>query len=63
MSFNFVSKNKVCTLLKGLKNSKSTGIDQLDSFSVKLSADIIAGPVNHIVMLSLMQNKFPTDWK
>ena len=28
-----------------------------------MSADLIAGPVHHIVTLSLIQNKFPTEWK
>ena len=50
-------------LLKGLKNSRSKSVDELDSYSVKISVDHIAKPLHHIITLSLMQNKFPTAWK
>ena len=50
-------------LLRNLKNSKSISVDELDSFSVKLSSKYIAVPVHHIVTLSLMQKRFPTSWK
>ena len=53
----------VVRLLKQLKNSKSTSIDQLDNYSVKVSAEIIAKPLHHIITLSIMQCKFPTSWK
>ena len=58
-----VSLEKVRKLLKNLKNSRSTAIDGLDNFVVKLSADHIAKPLHHIITLSLMQNKFPSSWK
>ena len=50
-------------LLKNLKNTKSTSIDELDNFCVKLAADIIDRPLHHILTLSLMKNKFPSSWK
>ena len=71
-----IMRNKTCSLniqhvpvklvekhLKNLKSSKSTGIDELDSFSVKLAANYIAAPVHHIITLSIMQRRFPTSWK
>ena len=54
---------KVKKILKSLSSSRSTGIDELDNFSVKLAADLIAQPVHHIVSLSLIQHKFPSSWK
>ena len=63
LSLQHVSTSKVNKLLKNLKNSRSCSIDELDNFSVKLAADVIAEPVHHIVVLSILQQKFPTSWK
>ena len=63
MKLNHVSVLKIEKILKNLSSSRSTGIDELDNFSVKLAAEYIAQPVHHIVSLSIMQNRFPTDWK
>ena len=63
LSLNHVTKDDVKKLLKKLKNTKSTSVDELDNFLVKLAAEYIAEPLHHIVTLSLMQNKFPTNWK
>ena len=61
LSFNYVSVNKVKKLLKSLKNKKSTAVDMLDSYSVKIAADYIVQPLHHVI--SLMQEKFPSCWK
>ena len=63
MKFKHVTVSKVKKILKSLSNSRSTGIDELDNFSVKLSSEFIAQPVHHIITLSIMQNKFPSGWK
>ena len=60
---NHVTPKKVEKLLKNLKSSKSTGVDGLDSFSVKKAAQFISKPLHHIITLSLMQQRFPTNWK
>ena len=49
--------------LENLKNSRSTSIDELDNFSVKLAADHIAHPLHHIITLSILQKTFPSAWK
>ena len=63
LSLDFVSVKKVEKILKKLKTSTSVGLDGLDSYSVKVSADIISKPLHHIITLALMQNKFPSSWK
>ena len=63
MAPKHVSVTKVNKLLKSLKNSRSTSIDELDNFCVKLAADLIDRPLHHIITLSIMQNKFPRSWK
>ena len=58
LNFKNVTVLKVKKLLKSLSNSRSTGVDELDNFSVKLAADYIAQPLHHIVTLSLTQKIF-----
>ena len=61
--FNHVTQEKVRKLLSKLKNTRSSAADGLDNYCVKISSGIIAGPLHHIISLSIMQNKFPTSWK
>ena len=63
LNLSHASVLKIKKILKGLSNSRSTGVDELDNFSVKLAADQIAQPLHHIVTLSIMQTKFPSSWK
>ena len=63
MKLNHVSVTKVKKVLKSLSNSRSTGVDELDNFSVKLAAESISEPLHYIVTLSLVQKKFPSGWK
>ena len=63
LELQHVSVDTVRKLLKGLKGSRCTSVDELDSYSVKLSADHIAEPLHHIITLSLMQKRFPAGWK
>ena len=63
LGLKHITIKKINKLLKGLKNSKSISIDELDNFSVKAAADVIDKPLHHIVTLSLMQNSFPRFWK
>ena len=58
-----VTVTKVNKLLKSLKSSRSTSIDEFDYFCVKVAADVIDKPLHHIISLSVLQQKFPTGWK
>ena len=49
--------------LRNLKNTRSCSVDGLDNFCLKISADIIAKPIHHIITLLIMQSKFPAAWK
>ena len=35
----------------------------MDNYCIKISADVIAEPLHHIITLSIIQRKFPTSWK
>ena len=63
MQLRHVNLFKVKKILKGLSSSRSTGIDELDNYSLKLAADIVFQPIHHIVCLSIIQCKFPDIWK
>ena len=50
-------------IIKGLKNSKSSGIDFIDTAIVKLVANEILPALTHIINLSISNSIFPTMWK
>ena len=47
----------------GLKNSKSTGTDNMDTWIIKLVAKDILPAITPIVNLSIVQGEFPSIWK
>ena len=63
LSLQYVSVSTVNKLLKSLKNSRSSSIDGLDNYCVKVAADYIDKPLHHIITLSIQQKKFPLSWK
>ena len=63
LSLPHITVAKVIKLLKSLSNSRSTAVDELDNYSVKIAAPVIAGPLHHIITLSLIQHSFPSSWK
>ena len=63
MQLKHVSLAKVRKIIRSLSNSKSCGIDELDNFTLKIAADLVAHPIHHIICLSIIQNKFPDNWK
>ena len=63
MKFRAVTPDEVLDIIKALKNSKSTGVDNLDTWTIKLVAEDILPAITHILNLSISQSKFPTMWK
>ena len=63
LEFQHTEFTSVMKLLKGLSNSKSTSLDGLNNYSVKIAAPYIASPLHHVISLSLIQKKFPECWK
>ena len=63
LSLQFVSVHTIEKIIKKLKPSKAVAIDQLDSYSVRISAKLVSEPIHHLIMLSIMQQKFPRSWK
>jgi hypothetical protein len=58
-----VTPDQVDKIIRDLKNSKASGMDNLDTYILKLTRKIIVPSVCHILNLSLQSNRFPTKWK
>ena len=61
-TFSFQAE-QVDKFISNLKNSKASGMDNLDTYLLKLTKKSIVPAVCHILNLSLMTNRFPTKWK
>ena len=64
-SFRFkpVKQEDVMKIISRLKNSKSSGVDYIDTATLKLVAREILPAITHIINLSISQGTFPTIWK
>ena len=64
-SFKFkpVSQDQVLKIVKNLKNSKSTGLDNIDTNTIKLVINEILPALTHVVNLSLKNQVFPSIYK
>ena len=62
-SFQPVGPDEVEKIVLNLKNTKSTGIDSINTITLKLALPYILPALTHIVNLSLSQSKFPEGWK
>ena len=58
-----VSETDVLKIISNLKNSSATGVDHMDTRTVKLAADLIAPAMTHIINLSISTSTFPDTWK
>ena len=61
--FSPVGPDKVRAIITNLRNSKSCGLDDIDSHALKLAVDYIVPPITHIVNLSLSSSMFPESYK
>ena len=55
--------DEVRKVILGLKNSKSSGLDEIDTFILKMVLDEILPAETHKVNLSLKAKEFPSNWK
>ena len=61
--FSYITPGYVLKHLNRLKRSKATGIDLLPPNMLKDCSEEIAGPLAHIINLSLSTSTVPTLWK
>ena len=58
-----VSPEEVSEIVAGLKNTKSTGMDFIDTWVVKLIQSEILPAITHIGNISISHAEFPLPWK
>ena len=58
-----VSQEEILKIITDLKNTKSTGMDFIDTWVIKLVAKEILPALTHIVNISISQAEFPNSWK
>uniref|UniRef100_A0A8C7SDK1 Reverse transcriptase domain-containing protein n=1 Tax=Oncorhynchus mykiss TaxID=8022 RepID=A0A8C7SDK1_ONCMY len=62
-SFSQIHSADVLKELQNLDPYKSAGLDNLDHFFLKLSAEIVATPITSLFNLSFVSSEIPKDWK
>uniref|UniRef100_A0AAZ3NRP2 Reverse transcriptase domain-containing protein n=1 Tax=Oncorhynchus tshawytscha TaxID=74940 RepID=A0AAZ3NRP2_ONCTS len=62
-SFSQIRSADVLKELQNLDLYKSAGLDNLDPFFLKLSAEIVAPPITSPFNLSFVSSEIPKDWK
>ena len=62
-SLQAVRPDEVFKVITALKNSKSTGTDNIDTFIIKLVAQDILAPLTHVINTSISTATFPSSWK
>ena len=61
--FSPVAPYLVDKIIRNMKTSKSCGLDNIDSFTLKLIREQITPPLTHIINLSLTSGVFPACFK
>ena len=62
-SLSAVDPDAIRKIISSLKNSKSTGTDDIDTYITKLVADDIVEPLTYVINLSIQKSVFPSMWK
>ena len=60
---NPISKVQLRKILKKLKGNRSSGVDFIDGFSIKLAAPLFEDVLLHLVNLSITKSRYPQQWK
>ena len=58
-----VHPDEIAKIISRLKSSKSCGIDNIDSYILKLVKDELVPVITHLVNLSVKYKVFPNQWK
>ena len=62
-SFDRLTQTKVFKVIKAINVSKSSGIDNVSSYVLKVALSTLVAEVTHMYNLSLTKSVFPTLWK
>ena len=62
-SLHVIDINKLRSIVKKIKPSRSHGSDFLDAYSIRLAFPLVEDAVLHLINLSISSNKFSDFWK
>jgi hypothetical protein len=62
-SFRFASAGRIAKIFSGLKTTSALGTDGIPVSVLKMGSDMLAGPVSHLVSMSLLAGVFPSAFK
>ena len=62
-SLSAVHPDEVEKIVSGLSNSNSFGLDNIDTFAIKLIKSEIVPALTHVINLSISTQEFPQVWK
>ena len=63
MKFNSLHPQEVHDIISNLSNSAAFGLDNIDTYILKLLKDELTPPLTHIANLSLRYGESPKKWK
>ena len=63
MDFSCVHPDEVMKIIGQLSNSTAFGLDNIDTYIIKLIKGEITPALTHIINLSLRHNTYPEKWK
>jgi hypothetical protein len=62
-AFGFASAGRIAKVFSGLKSTSALGTDGIPVSVLKMGSDMLAGPVSHLVNMSLSAGVFPSAFK
>ena len=63
LSLETVHPDTVDKIISGLSNSSAFGLDNIDTYIVKLIKSEILPAITHMINLPISSHKFPSAWK
>jgi hypothetical protein len=61
--FGFASAGRIAKIFSGMKSTSALGTDGIPVWVLKMGSDMLAGPVSHLVNMSLSAGVFPSAFK
>ena len=62
-SLHKINKSELRNILRKRKGNRSSGIDYIDGYSIKLAAPLIEDILLHLVNLTIEKSEYPQLWK
>jgi hypothetical protein len=62
-AFNLANAGRISKIIAGLKTTSALGTDGIPVAVLKMGTDVLAGPVSHLVNMSLSAGVFPSAFK